>query len=256
MKLHERLKLRPQFWDHTQKLKSLDIYKTPRTNATGFDLAWDRFHLADCRHLLALAFYYSDEHALAKEHAAECIPELEEFFFGDWRNTFQTPEKTIDPGWWKRGFIWMQVFEAAVLWGSVLGKWDFLKRVGEFPEPDGCISDGYRAIDRDLYVAWGAFLRGASPPEIEPLLEQVKAGRSRSCKLVLALLRAGLARDAVAFQKALVEWLKYYRKEEFPKEKVTKKITIEGTFFVHWAEKEGMPVTIPPEFADHIVRLS
>ena len=57
------------------------------------------------------------------------------------------------------------------------------------------------------------------------------------------------------FQKALVKWLEYYRKEEFPKEKVTKKITIEGTFFVHWGEKEGLPVTVPPEFADHIVRL-
>ena len=150
---------------------------------------------------------------------------------------------------------WMQLFEAAVLWGSVLGRWDFLKRVGSFPESDSCISDGYRAVDRDLYVAWAAFLRGAPAAEIDPLLEKVQSGRSRPAKLVLAMLRAGLTRDGGALQKALVEWLKYYRKEEFPKEKVTKKITIEGTFFVHWAEKEGIPVTVPPEFVDHIVRL-
>ncbi len=255
MKLHEKLNLRPKIWDYQQKLKGLDVYRTPRANATGFDLAWDCFHLADCRHLLSLACYYSDEHGLVKEHVDQCIPELAEFFFGDWRNTFQTPEKTIDPSWWKRNFIWMQLFEAAVLWGSVLGRWDFLKRVGYFPEPGSCISDGYRAVDRDLYVAWAALMRGASAEEIEPLLEQVQSGRSRPAKLVLAMIRAGLSKDGGAFQKALVKWLEYYRKEEFPKEKVTKKITIEGTFFVHWGEKEGLPVTVPPEFADHIVRL-
>jgi hypothetical protein len=92
MKLHEKLNLRPQFWNYQQKLKSLDIYRTPRANATGFDLAWDCFHLADCRHLLSLACYYAGEHGLVKEHADQCIPELSEFFFGDWRNTFETPE--------------------------------------------------------------------------------------------------------------------------------------------------------------------
>ena len=51
------------------------------------------------------------------------------------------------------------------------------------------------------------------------------------------MLRAALARDAVAFRVALMKWLKHYRKEEFPKEKVTEKISIEGTFFVHWAER-------------------
>jgi|GEM_PF-5558594 len=103
--------------------------------------------------------------------------------------------------------------------------------------------------------AWAAFLRGASAEEIEPLLEKVQSGRSRPAKLVLALIRAGLSRDAAAFQKALVKWLEHYRREEFPKEKMTKKITVEGTFFVHWAEKEGLPVMVPPEFTDHIVRL-
>jgi hypothetical protein len=255
MKLHERLCLRSHFWSLADKVEGVEIANTINPKANDYDRAWKKFDLPFCRHLLSLGYYYSDEHGLAKEHADQCIPELAEFFFGDWRNTSQTPEKSIDPGWWKRGFIWMQLFEAAVLWGSVLGRWDFLKRVGYFPDPDSCISDGYRAVDRDLYVAWAAFLRGASAEEIEPLLEQVQSGRSRPAKLVLAMIRAGLSKDAAAFQKALVKWLEHYRKEEFPKEKMTKKITVEGTFFVHWAKKEGLPVAVPPEFTDHIVRL-
>lgn len=240
-------------WDTREKVLMVETCQKP--SRTDFAKAWDKESLPRALSVLALAYYYSDEYGLVKEHASQCLTEVEEFFFGDWRNTFQTPEKRIDSGWWKRGFIWMQVFEAAVLWGSVLGKWDYLKRVGSFPESDSCISDGYRAVDRDLYVAWGAFLREAPLPEIAPLLVQVQSGRSRPAKLVLALIQAGLARDTVAFQKALDDWLKHYRKEEFPKEQVAKKITIEGTFFVHWAEKEGVSVTVPLEFADHIVRI-
>ena len=153
MKLYERLGLRPSMWDLTHKIEGVEINKSVNPDASEYDRAWQKFNLPDCLNLLSLACYYSDEHDLVKEHAVECVVQLEEFFFGDWRSHFRTPEKTIDPGWWKRRFIWMQLFEAAVLWGSVLSKWEFLKCVGEFPEPDSCISDGYRAQDRDLYVA-------------------------------------------------------------------------------------------------------
>ena len=255
MKLYERLNLKPNIWQTMHKIESVEIAKNIRPDADSYDRAWKKFELPDCLHLLSLAYYYSDEKELTTEHANQCISELEEFFFGEWRNRFETPEKKLDPGWWKRGFIWMQLFEAAVLWGSILGKWDFLKRVGEFPELDSCISDGYRPVDRDLYVAWAAFLREASPNEIRPLLERVQSGKSRRCKLVLALLRAGLARDVAEFEKALILWFKYYREEEFPKEKITKKISIEGTFFVHWAEMKGLTISVPEDFVDHIVRL-
>lgn len=255
MKLFERLGLKPYFADFSGDFEGIEIAKKVNSAATDYERVWKKFKLPDCRHLLCLSCYYSDEHALVKSHAVQCIDEMGEFFFGEWRNTFVTPEKAVDPAWWKRRFIWMQLFEAAVLWGSVVSNWDFLKQIGNFPEADSCISDGYRAVDRDLYVAWGAFLAGLSPAELEPLFEKVQMGRSRACKLVLALLRAGVSRNQQALEKALVDWLRYYRKEEFPKEKVTKKISIEGTFFVHWAEKEGIPVVVPPEFADHIVRL-
>jgi hypothetical protein len=255
MTLHERLGLKTSMWDPTHKIEAVELAKQVPSNASDYDRAWTKFGVPADRNRLTLAYYYCDNHELVKEHAAQCITELEEFFFGEWRNTFETPEMTLDARWWKRRFVWMQLFEAAVLWGSVLGRWHFLKRVSTFPEPDSCISDTYRAVDRDLYVAWAAFLRDSTPAEIDPLLRQVQSGQSRSAKLVLTLLQAGLVRDVGAFQKALNEWLKYYRKEQFPREKITKKITIEGTFFVHWAEKERISVVVPPEFVDHIVRI-
>jgi len=101
--------------------RGVEIAKRVNPRADDFDRAWKKFDLPACQHLLTLAYYYCDEYGLAKELASQCIGELDEFFFGDWRNTFHTPEKTVDAGWWERRFIWMQLFEAAVLWGSVLG---------------------------------------------------------------------------------------------------------------------------------------
>lgn len=254
MKLYEKLKLQPSFANYASDFEAVEIAKSVNPRASEYDRAWKKFILPANRHLLSLACYYSDEYALVKEHANQCLLEVEEFFFGEWRNTFQTPEKTVDAGWWKRRFIWMQLFEAAVLWSSVLGKWDFLRRVSSFPEADSCISDGYTAQERDLYVAWAMFLRGAHT-DMETLLDKVKAGKGRAPKLIAAMLRAIAVRDAALLEKTLNDWLKYYRKEEFPKEKVTKKITIEGTFFVHWAAKEQLVVTVPPEFIDYIVKI-
>ncbi len=99
MKLHERLGLRPNFWDPTHKIQNVEIARNVNPSADCYDRAWKNFDLPDSLHLLSLACFYSDEQALAKEHATQCIEEINEFFFGDWRNTFETREKTVDAGW-------------------------------------------------------------------------------------------------------------------------------------------------------------
>lgn len=256
MKLHERLRLTNNLWDYQAHIKGVEIVKRPRPTATDFERACDKFNLPARLYLLALACYYSDESELAKAYGKECIQEGGEFFFGAWREEFLTPEGMVNHKWWKRELMWMEVFEAAVLWGSVLGLWSFLERVGRFPEPDNYISDSYTRQERDLYVLWAAFIRKAEPDEITHLLAPLERTRNKACRLVLALIRAGLERNANSLQKALEDWLVYYRKWEFAKQQITKKITIEGTFFVHWAEKEGLDIVVPAEYRDHIVRLS
>ncbi len=255
MKLLDRLQIPQPLSDFRGMEAGLELAHRLPPKWTDYDRAWSKFKIPHRRFLISLACYYSDEGMLAASHARECITESDEFFFGSWRSEFTTPGKIVDAEYWKRDFDWMEIFEAALLWGSVLGEWEFLKKVGTFPEPDCCFSGDYKAQDRDLYVALGAFLREAPPAELDALLEQAAAGPKKSCKLLVSAIRTCLARDTALLQKTLVEFLKLYKKNEFPKEYVTKKISIEGTFFVHWAEKEGLAITVPPEFADHIVRL-
>lgn len=234
---------------------SLELLKNTlsSTPPTAYEMAWKKLSLADDRSLVAILYFMLEDDLSSKKHALEIIGACEEFFFGTWRFEFLTPEKKIEPAWWKRRFIWMQTFETALLWGSVLGRWDFLEKIGTFPEPDSCISDGYRDQDRDLYVALGAFLRRAPPAELEALLEKAATGSRKSCKLLVSVIHACLARDTVLLQKSLLDFLKHYKKNDFPKQEITKKISILGTLFVHWAKNEGLIITVPPEFIDHIV---
>jgi hypothetical protein len=253
--LRNRLKLLDEWCSVPGWLESLETAQLLPPNASEYDKAWGKFGLASTRSKLALASYFAGDSNAAKIYGGQCLEDCEEFFFGEWRNTYTTENKQATPAWWKREFIWMQVFEAALLWGAVLGDWAFLKKVGAFPESDSCISDGYDAQDRDLYVAVGGFVCGLCSSELNTLLHQASSGAKKSCKLLVSVIRACEARQTNMIQKALSEFFKNYEQNEFPKKQMTKKISIEGTFIVHWIEREKLGIGSIGDFADFVVRL-
>jgi hypothetical protein len=256
-KLKDRLGLLPQWSKPEVWLQSLDINKQPfYPGASDTERAGRKDSVCDKRSLLALACYFDEQPEQARVRGKEFITESEEFFFGEWRNTFITPEGQRDPTWWKRKFGWIDTFEAALLWGSVLGEWDYLKRVGGFPEADSTPGFDCKPQERDLYVAIGALISGASASDLSSKLDKAATGSRKSCKLLVGVARACITRDSVIVNKCLKEYLRHYKKNEFPQKDITKMISMLGTFFVHWVEKEGLPVGVPPEFADHIVRLA
>jgi hypothetical protein len=255
MKLCDKLQIPSHLSDFRKMETGLQLARELPPSPTEFERAWSKFTIASRRFLISLASYYCGELALATTHARECIRECDDFFFGSWRSELNTPSKVADPAYWKREFVWIENFEAALLCGSVLNEWEFLRKVGAFPEPDSFFDEEYRAQDRDLHVAIGGFLRGAPSAEMDHLLEQANSGSKKTCKFLAQVIRTCLDRDASALQKSLVDYLRHYKKNEFPKDYIRKKISIEGTFFVHWAEKEKLSIAIPPELADYIVRL-
>lgn len=252
----ERLELLAEWSDTAKWLKSLDIYKIPfGPNAIDYDRAWRKHSYTDTLGLLALSCYYAEDSVAARVHSLTFLQASQEFFFGDWRNHYLTEDKRADPAWWKRNLNWIGIFELTLLWAALLDDWSMLKRLGHFPEPDSCGDSDHKPQDRDLVVAIGAFLRDAAPAELSSLLEKAATGPRKICKLMVEVLRACLARDEQAINASLKVYLKHYKKSEFPKQSMTKKVSIEGTFVVHWAEKEGMKVEVPIEFTDYIVRL-
>jgi hypothetical protein len=254
MHLRERLNLREKRWfDINCWSESLQIASTRGPGADDFDRAWSKYSVAHTASLMGLVAYFGEQPTLAPQYGKQSLDATTEFFFGSWRETFVTEDGHPDPKFWKREFQWMDAFEGALFWGSVLGDWELLEKVGAFPEPDSNISTGFKPQDRDLYLALGAFLFHAPEEVTESKLQKAAAGPKKSCKLVVEIIRACVVRDPKSLQKAYDDFLKYYKKSEFPKEDITKKISIEGTLFFHWARKEGLELRVSPEYSDHIV---
>jgi hypothetical protein len=251
-KRHERLGLTEEQVGIKISLELLEITRLSKPQSN-LDKAFNRFSLAVDPFLVSILYFLLEDEFSSRKYATEAVDAAADFFGGAWRSELLTAEKKVDESYGKRAFIWMEVFEAALLCGSVLGRWEFLEKAGTFPEPYSCVSDEYKNQDRDLYVAIAALLRKSPISELEGSLEKAAAGSKKSCKALVAVMRAGLARDVALFQKTLIAFLNYYKKSDFPNPDITKKISIFGTFFVHWAKKEGFVITIPPEFADHIV---
>ena len=258
MKRYQRLGWQsPDDIDVDSSLEGLQITLEDDAPESIDEIAWNKSDRVGDRSLVAILYFALEDYSCLKVHAAEAIRAADDFFFGSWRSKIYKSDegKRVDAACLRREFDWMEAFEAAVLWASVLGEWGFLKKLGMFPQPDSQADNNYGKQGRDLYVALGAFLHEAPHAELERLLEGASAGPKRLYKLAVAVMRAGIVRDAIAFQDGLIELLKYYKKSEFPRDDITKKVSSEGTFFVHWAEKEKFPLMVPPEFEDHIVRL-
>ncbi|MEY2427744.1 MAG: hypothetical protein QOJ40_629 [Verrucomicrobiota bacterium] len=256
-KLKDRLELKEKSWyDLSDWSGTLDSARKLGPNASDWERAWSKLRVANRNCQIALVAYFAEQPEVARQHGKQCLDETMEFLFGNWRETYITDEGHPDPKWWKTRFDWMEVFEGALLWGSVLGEWAVLQKAGAFPEPDSCTSDGYRPQERDLYVALGGFLHGAPRDELDALLQRASSGPSKSYKLIVESLRACVARDEPALQKSLNEFLKHYKKTDFPKNDFTQKVSFKGTFFFHRAQKEGLAITIRPEYSDHIVPAS
>ena len=221
------------------------------------EIAWNKSDLVSNRTLVAIQYFALEDDSSMKIHAVEAVRAADEYFFGSWRSKVYKSEdgERVDAACLRQHYDWIRDYEAALLWASVLGDWKFLKKLGTYPTPDCQADNDYGNQGRDWFVALGAFLRQAPEAELEGLMERASAGPKRLYKLAVTVMRAGIVRDAIAFQDGLIELLKYYKKSEFPRDDITKRISFEGTLFVHWAEKEKIPLLVPPEFQDHIVRL-
>lgn len=251
--LYKRLHLENKWWNYEQMEPSIELAQRTSPTPDDFERAWAKRPFS--RFLFSLACYYAGETQLARDHGGKCLDECGEFFFGTWRNTYKTEAGKVDPSWWKNNVEWISAFECALFWGSVLGKWEFLREVGMFPEPGGSLPIDYTDQDCDLYVSIGRFLSGTTTMELEHYLSIAERGPSIYCKNFVNVIRAALTRNAQQLSKKLIIFLEHYKAEEFPKESFLTKVSILGTFIVHWAAKEGVVVSVPPEFADHIVSL-
>ena len=67
---------------------------------------------------------------------------------------------------------------------------------------------------------------------------------------------AVMTKDDTAFNRALESYLREYKKADFPKPNIVKKISVEGTLLVNWGQHQNLEAKVPNGFGDYIVRLT
>lgn len=206
--------------------------------------------------MVAYCYYLEGNIDEAIEYAGKVASAAIDYFYGNWRNEALTDEKTIDPVWWKRFASWIDELRASLLWSTCLKQWDKVAEIAKYPTPE-CVE--YLSIKVNPYLAYylclAVVVRGEKLDQYQKYVEIVERGSRQKEKLMIEVLKAIDTQDKNAFDKAFQEYLKYYKKREFPKEVFDEKVTIDGTILYNIAKHDGLSVEFPEEYIDFYVDL-
>ena len=191
---------------------------------------------------------------MASKQAAKIVVQaVLEYFYGDWRNTQQTPDRKVGIEAWKPFCLWYDEVQQSLPFSLALSDWDAVFKIAAYPSEDK-LPEARTAKGE---TAWGwaliTFLRGQPREAVEVFLKKAESDKAKRPKLLCPVLRALIDNDAKQFEKTLLAYLTYYRKNEF-KLHLTKLVSLEGTTLYHLGRKQGFNVTLPENVADHVIR--
>jgi hypothetical protein len=208
-------------------------------------------------HLVALCHYLLNNDKDAIEYCLKISDFALEYFYGTWRNEVPTDDKIIDPVWWKRmGGGWIDEFRHAMLWTTCLRQWGKVVEIAAYPTPE-CVE--YLPIKVNPYLAYylclAVVIRGEKLESYKKYVEIIERGSRKKEKLMLEVLKAIDGADKALFDKAFVDYMKYYEKKEFPADDFDEKVSIDGTILFNIALHNNLHVEYPEEYIDYYIDL-
>ena len=208
-------------------------------------------------HTVAALDYYLLGMLAETRKVAVQIPAITlDWLFGSWRTEFVSESGEKGHEALRASMSWMGGFEGSLLWGATLGEWEFLEKIAEYPSEDADIGyEGFDETDRLVFLAISSLLLNDQNRLSRYLNDLNENGGERS-KHVAAVLDGMSQRDVARLNDALGKYLQYFKKREFPKRNIFRKVSVLGTFVYHYGHHLGLAVHVEPEFMDHIVRLS
>jgi hypothetical protein len=285
MKLFQKLNIEERRLNIAKRISryenSLNEKPLPGRDGSGHVM----FRASDpCR--IAMAGYLNDDHALCRRYAKETVKHIDEWFYGSW--SYDPADETDPSG--RAIKNWIDRYREGVFWAATLGDWAAVRRFSEFPGED--LSDeSERKSEAPWYLLLASYLRQTNPrdsaditaeldhqanaalPDPEPpeptgiwwagirlkpatFEELTEHGSRKRTKLLATALRAIYLRKPPQLQEALEEYLRYYRKNEFPRsEAIDEKQSLDGTILYQVAAHAGLDPVISGDLADYIVRL-
>ena len=247
MRLYERLYLpkeniRVDIWKDEFIRMTTQPVKNPR------NLPHIKADMVSNSKMLAHDYYYLENKAEAKKAAKNLLDYTKEFFFGKWRIEV--------PGYKGNTENWIEQFRQSICWGSCLGEWEKVKELAEYPRDEVIDAERWEPIEwRCWYLLIAGVLRGQPLGDFKKYVKTIGSGKKIREKLLLNLLIPILDSDIKNAEYALNEYLKYFKKYEFPRPGKNDLLCIDGTFLINFAAYKGLKLEYPSEYEDHIVKL-
>ena len=150
-----------------------------------------------------------------RQRLDEGMDEAVEYFCGDWWKAHKSDAIALDKSRRNRDLEWYKVLADAMLIGGLTSRWEDLAKICnwfdatiEVEYQGGQIEDEYM----QLFLCMASSLRPDPIPGIESLLAKVKSCRAKRPKLLCNLWEAALAKDQMAFDKALHQSVTHFLK--------------------------------------------
>ncbi len=230
----------------------LDSVKPP-TVPTPFNTALHLSSKVSSHSVAALEFYLLGMHKEAKNVATQLPKFGRSAFLGDWRASFVSDSGNGSGHEALRRCVGMMgEFQGCILWGAVLGEWEFLRKIAEYPAEDDAIGSGLDEVDLHLFLALSSLLLDRQS-DLEKHLQRLTTEGGERGKLMASVIQSLSKHDETETNEALHKYLRYFKSREFPKRNIFKKVSVLGTFVHHYSQHVGLEIKIDPKFTDHIV---
>jgi hypothetical protein len=202
--------------------------------------------------LAAYAFILLDNWDQAREFAERCLAAAEDFFFGDWRTVEITDEGTHDVQWWHAHVPWHNQLRYVLFCGVILPDWQALRRIARYFD-DTCPPCGFGPQEGARLFAITSHLRGDNASVSRSYLDRALKGTKKKSRLLATLHAAIVDTTVKEFARALRDWMRFHKEREFPLDDISAKISMDATFYYHFARQEGLDVELPAEYEPFIV---
>jgi hypothetical protein len=204
---------------------------------------------------IATRYYLLDNHPKAKLFAERVLSSAQQYFFGDWRTKVETDQKTIDPEWWHDKESWFHDFRGAICWGTVLGRWDEVRKLSAYPDERRSEEtlDATPAFRR-LIIDIARYLRGEKVQGVAKACAKLDGSNWRGIDSLAAALDAVIDEDERRAQSSLAEYFLKHHKRKKSKD-VTDTISLDGTAMVNIAKRAKLNVKMAPQHEHYYIEL-
>jgi hypothetical protein len=209
--------------------------------------------------LAALQFLFLDDELNARLWANKTVNFGLEYFLGNWRSEIPSGDHYDKPPnreWWNVNASWNSEFTACALWGSVLGRWADLSNLAVYVTDESRIGVDQSPSNLAWLILVAGVLHGRPLTKMEHVGRIIMNSKRKREILLFRFLDSVCTGTDANVDHAATEFFKWYKSREWKSTReMTKKVTADGTFLVHFAEHLGRTVSLPTSIVDHIVRL-